>query len=118
MVKEQLIEIEIQKRVGFRLEEIRKQFKMGLDAAKMADRVTFGHLHARGFLMAYEIVNDVLEKELSMGTPLDGDFNRRVWLKKEKAVNDISNRILKQGTRDYMHLKSFINNQIEHLIDD
>jgi len=108
-----LIETEIQKRVQFRLTEIEVQIKVGLSAAKLADRATFGHLHTRGFLQAYQMMNDVLEKELSMGTPYDGDFEHRIWQHKEELVNKLSDRLLNIGTRDYMHKKSLINNYIE-----
>ena len=113
----QLIENEIQRRVGFKMQEIESQLRMGLEAAKFADRMSWGHVYSRGFLSAYKAIIEVLEKEINMGTPFDGDLKKRTWLRKEEMVDKISDRLLKLGTRDYMYHKSFINNCIEDFID-
>jgi hypothetical protein len=116
-INDKLIEIEIQKRVCFRLDEIRKQIKTGKRAAEMADRGSMGHLYTRGGKAAWVDIDNILEKEITMGTPFDGDFIKRTWERKEIVVNKISERLLKKGTRDYGHLKSFINDKIERFID-
>jgi hypothetical protein len=99
------------------LVEIESQLRMGLDAAKLADKHSWGHVQTRGFLKAYQMINDVLVKEINMGTPFDGGMKERTWKRKEDVVDKLSNRLLQQGTRDYMHKKSFINNCIEDFID-
>lgn len=116
-IEERVIENEINRRVAFKMAEIRSQFTQGLEVAKLVDTASWGHLYTRGFLKSYQIVNDVLEKEILMGTPYDGDFEHKIWLRKEKLVNDLSSRLLKKGTRDYDRLKSFINDKIENFID-
>jgi len=115
---EKLIEKEVQKRVGFKVQAIRTQFKMGLDASKLADKHSWGHIQTRGFLKAFEIAHDMMEKELTMGTPHDGDFEIKIWKRKEKLVDKLTDRLLNRGTRDYDHKKSFINDSVENFIDN
>ena len=111
-----LLEIEVQKRVGFRLLEIKNQFDMHEVAAKMVDKVSFGHIQSRAYLRAWEDMQEILNKELSMGTPFDGDLVRRTWERKEEAVNKISDRVLNIGDYHYLRDKSLINDCIEKLI--
>ena len=113
---ERLLEIEVQKRVIFRLDEIRNQFNMHEVAAKLVDKHTFGHIQSRAYLRAWEDMQEILKKELSMGTPFDGDLVRRTWERKEEAVNKISNRLLDNGDYHYLRDKSLINDCIENLI--
>lgn len=115
-IDERLIEIEVQKRVGFRLDEIRNQFKMYFTAAKLADKHSYGHIQTRAYLKCTEDMNEVLEKELSMGTPFDGSLNDRTWQRKEEAVNKISDRLLSKGDHNHGRDKSFINDCLENLI--
>tara|TARA_R110000796_G_scaffold162503_2_gene279303 strand:- start:11955 stop:12308 length:354 start_codon:yes stop_codon:yes gene_type:complete len=116
-MEKELIENEIQRRVDFKMQEIESQLRNCLKAAKLADKHSWGHVYTRGFLKAFQIINDVLDKEINMGTPYDGDFNKRLWLRKEETVDKLSDRLLNRGEYDYMHKKSFINNQIEDFID-
>jgi hypothetical protein len=115
-IDKQLIEKEIERRVGFRLEEIRSQFKMHLTVAELVDKHSYGHIQCRAYLKAWKDVHVVLDKELSMGTPYDGSLVERTWKRKEKAVNKISERLLKRGAREHDHLKSFVNDCIETVI--
>ena len=112
-MNKQLIEKEIQKRVGFRLNEIENQFHMHKVAAKLADKHSFGHIQCRAYLRAWEDMHEILNKELTMGTPFDGTAEKRVWEMKELVVDKLSDRLLKKGTREYDRNKSFINNIIE-----
>jgi hypothetical protein len=111
-----LIENEVNKRVAFKMEEIRSQFLNRLAISKLADRASWGHVYTRGNLKAWEDVKEVLNKEISMGTPYDGNMAERVWKDKEAVVDKLSNRLLKRGTRSYDYDKSFINNCIEEFI--
>lgn len=112
-----LIENEIQRRVDFKMKEFRTSFNNRLEWAKKHDKMSFGHLFYRGKLEAWNEMKNALDKEIHMGTPFDEDFKKRVWIKKEKIVDKISDRILKKGTKEYWQLKSFINNCVEDFIN-
>jgi hypothetical protein len=113
---ERLIEIEVQKRVNFRIQQIRELFEMRFTAIKLADKYSWGHIQTRAYLECSRDYKEVLEKELSMGTPFDGALVQRTWERKEEAVNKISDRLIPLGSKNDISNKSFINDCIENLI--
>jgi len=120
-----LVEKEINDRYRSNIRELADVINIHFKASELANRMQAASLlsgnfrsaiKAEGYFEAVKSLKEIVDKELHMGSPHHNDIVKKAWLRKEHAVNTISHRILKRGTREYDHLKSFINDTIEKLL--
>jgi len=119
-MNENIIESEIMKRVAFKLSELKDAITNSINRNKHFRRATWirneDRIKYQHYMEAFELFNEIFEKEKSLGTALDGNIKERMWKEKEILVDKISDRLLKHGDIDYYHKKSFINNCLENFV--
>lgn len=121
---EEQIEKEITDRARFRFNEFCDAFRNAVKRSEMwawysGDSSTRGD----GVRIAYKEFDEILKKETSLPTALDGQFYEKLRRdkeefekKKNKAVEELSDRILKRGTSDYHQKQQAIVQIIEKML--
>lgn len=106
------IEKEIQARVNFKLNEILTAVE---NSAKINWNIAFRsnspkHSH---YWEAFGQLKGMITKECDMSVPYDDMVEQSRRKSRDIAVNNISERLLKHGDRDYYHKVSLIVSEIE-----
>ncbi len=105
------IEQEVQARVEFKMNE----FITGLkNIAKRHWHIAFQTMDSKyqHYWEAFEQIEQMIQKEIRMGTPYDDMANRKKWEAKQKAVENISNSLQLKG-RDADHKIRIIVREVE-----
>jgi hypothetical protein len=105
------IEKEIQARIEFKLNEF-------LTAVK--NRVALKHRQAFDMTResqhawkAFEELSVMLRKEIDMATPSNNMDKERKWKAKEKAVDNIMNKLYPRAERDYHYKARIVASEVE-----
>jgi hypothetical protein len=112
-MNDRLFELEVQKRVSFKMGEyyeslknIKARMKMGEWYGKPDDV----HIGA-----AIAIVEERFKKERDMGTIYDGDGLKSIVDEKNKVINTLADRLCDRGTTSYHSNLQFIVREVEKI---
>lgn len=113
-MEEKEIEREVQARVKFKMEELKKSIKNTSTAYwNLAFREN-SQRHAH-YNEALNQVLSMIDKESSMPTPFDDMHIQNIRKYRDKAVTKIMGRFCKRGERDYYHKERILVDIIEEL---
>ncbi len=109
---EQDIEKEVQARVDYKMNEL-------ITACTNIANTNFGAAFNSGhpkyvyYMEAFKEFKQMIVKEKHMPLPIDHLVETKKREKRDKAVEKLSDRLLKRSTRDYHHLQMVISETIE-----
>lgn len=107
------IEDEIQARIEFKMEEFLTSLKNRL-VIKRQGVFQLETMDSYYTWKAFEEVCAVMRKEIRMAPPYDEMAKKRKWEAKEKAVDNIVNKLKLQGTDNWWLKQKIIANEIEN----
>jgi len=113
---EQDIENEVQSRLDFKMNELLTGLKNTISTNYNAT-VNSNNPKYYYYWEAFSRFEEMIKKERDMPTPYDDMAKRKLKEKRDAAVNELSNRLLKKGTYDYQENERFIVSVIEKLLN-